>query len=94
MTDTTPAQKLQHWLDFSETTRPGYDALSDVSYEVAPIKRAWLEDVLNELADLEARTWEQAAEFVNEQREDFDGDLRQVRDRMKAHAREIREEAS
>lgn len=54
MTDPTSAQKLQRWLDFSESNRPGYDSLSAVSYGVAPIKRVWLEDVLSELTQLEA----------------------------------------
>jgi hypothetical protein len=42
------------------------------------------------VAEHEARVWEDVAKFVDGEREDFDGDLRQVRDRIKHQAKEIR----
>lgn len=38
------------------------------------------------MSNVKAEVWRAAARFVNDQREEFDGDLRQVRDRMYAIA--------
>jgi hypothetical protein len=43
------------------------------------------------LVQHDADLWDAAAAFVDEQREDFDGDLRQVRDRMRDHADWVRQ---
>lgn len=61
----TAAKKLEHWLRFAEANRPGHDSLRGVSYEPAPIRQAWLADVLTALAAERDRADRAEARLVN-----------------------------
>ena len=77
-------EQAPHADDCPTDNGPGYEGCCNCWKSKAPA---------DALARLKAEVWEQAAAFVDEQREDFDGDLRQVRDRMKDHADWVREGA-
>ena len=44
------AGRMRAWRVFAATNRPGYDHLADVSYDIAPIGDADLDEVLRQLA--------------------------------------------